>query len=54
MDEYLKIHAIITGVNEDGEDVLPEARGTEEYEEVIVDNGQRCPPVFAPPSPLNN
>jgi hypothetical protein len=54
MDENLKLHAIIVAVNEDDEDILPafELAGTED--EDIVDNGNRCPELCPPPSPLNS
>jgi hypothetical protein len=50
MDENLKIHAILVGVNGDDEDILE----IEEAEGVILEDGQRCPPSCPPTSPLNS
>ena len=51
MDESLKIHAIIVGFDLNGEDILPESlTGADED---IIDNGNRCPDICPPPSPLN-
>lgn len=51
MDENLKIHAIIVGFDVNGEDILPESlTGADED---IIDNGNRCPDICPPPSPLN-
>lgn len=55
MDENLKIHAIIVPVNEDNEDILPEQTNNQaEEEEDIVEEGQRCPDLCPPSSPLNS
>ena len=59
MDKGLKVHAIIVGVNDKDEDMLPEStnigllREDEEGEPVIVDEGIPCPPSCPPPSHLN-
>jgi hypothetical protein len=48
MDEYLKVHAVIVAVNESNEDLLPgstQAVGEATDEPVIIDEGQRCPPI---------
>ena len=58
MDENLDVHAIIVGVNERNEDLLP-ATGTGattesgDGEPQIIEVGQRCPPECASLSPLN-
>ncbi|MDF2382480.1 hypothetical protein JMG10_13440 [Nostoc ellipsosporum NOK] len=50
MEEDLKLHAIIVGVNGDDEDMLPGVG----VEAVIVEKGMRCPPMCPPSSPLNS
>ncbi|MEO6230409.1 MAG: hypothetical protein ABJB11_13640 [Ferruginibacter sp.] len=55
MDENLKIHSIIVAVNENNEDILP-AESTNSLlddEDDVVEEGQRCPNLCPPPSPLN-
>jgi hypothetical protein len=52
MDENLKIHAILVGVNDENEDILPSE--IEETGGVILEDGQRCPPSCPPASPLNS
>ncbi len=60
IDEELKLHAIVVGVNEKNEDILPAvtnvggsgARSGED-DGMIVEEGHICPPNCAPPSPLN-
>jgi hypothetical protein len=56
MDENLKIHAILVGVNGNGADILPVESSLleEEPEGVILEEGQRCPPYCPPTSPLND
>jgi hypothetical protein len=56
MDENLKIHTIIVGVNENNEDILPSSAlaPTEEEEPSIVENGTRCPELCPTPSPLTS
>ena len=49
MDEYLKLRAVLVGVNENDEDLLP---GTGN-DNKIVEVGLRCPTVCPPPSALN-
>ncbi|TDH21285.1 hypothetical protein EXU57_20310 [Segetibacter sp. 3557_3] len=53
MDEQLRVHPIIVGVNSRNEDIidltLPDTTETGE----LLNDGVRCPPVCPPPSPLN-
>lgn len=53
MDENSKIHAIVVAVNEDNEDMLPELTNAALIDEDIVEEGQRCPDLCPPASPLN-
>lgn len=53
MDENLKLHAIIVAVNAANEDILPALASVIVNEEDIVEEGQRCPDLCPPPSPLN-
>ena len=50
MDEDLQVHAILIGVDENGEDILPEDETTEEDSDVL-ERGFRCPP-YCPDKPL--
>jgi hypothetical protein len=50
MGEDLKVHAIIVGYNEAGEDILPEE---EDVEELLIERGNRCPDICPGISPLN-
>ncbi len=52
MDENLKIHAILVGVTDTNEDILP-LFSRLEGDDTIVETGQRCPDLCPPPSPLN-
>jgi hypothetical protein len=59
MDENLLCHAILVGVNDKGEDILPSAdsasvssSGTDDGEGLLEDS-IRCPTVCPPDSPLN-
>lgn len=53
MDDELKVHAIVVGVNEKGEDILP-AEGMNSGEESgIGEEAKRCPVDCPPPSPIN-
>ncbi len=57
MKDDKKVHAIIVGFKENGEDILPEAEGgstnVAEDEDKIIENGGRCPDICPPTSPLN-
>ena len=53
MDDMLKVHAIIVGVNSKGEDILPSA-ASGKIENDIVEFSNRCPDLCPPPSPLNS
>ena len=55
MDETLKSHAIIVGVNELNEDILPalSSNNLAASDEPILEEGQRCPDICPPTSPLN-
>jgi hypothetical protein len=54
MTADLKIHAIIVGVNEKNEDLLPETQSTiVTTENVLGEQGILCPPLCPPSSPLN-
>ena len=54
MDAELKVHAILVGVNELNEDMLPplSAKLGEEGDQIAEDS-QRCPDECPPDSPLN-
>ena len=54
MDENLKVHALIVAVYEDNEDILPALASATVIDEDIVEEGQRCPDLCPPPSPLND
>ena len=49
MDEELKIHSIIVGVNNKGEDILT-ATDRSIAGEDILENAERCPVICPPPS----
>ena len=53
MSQDLRIHALLVGVNDKGEDMLNSSSLTNSEEEVIED-AMRCPPNCPPPSPLNS
>ena len=58
MDENLKIHAVIVAVNALNQDILPLSNngsvssGTDDV--VLLEEGQRCPPICPEDSPLNS
>lgn len=57
MDETLKVHAVIVGYNAQDQDILPSvttsARSTEDEFGGVVEEGNRCPDICPPASPLN-
>ncbi len=58
MSEDLLVHAIIVGVNENNEDILPSSGNTvtsegDTVDEKILELSIRCPPDCGPASPLN-
>ena len=56
MDNELKVHAIIAGVNDNDEDILPAQSNSmnETTEDVsIIERGTRCPDICPPESELN-
>jgi hypothetical protein len=55
MDEEMKVHAILVGVNASDEDILdPLPSILPSGEAVIVETGVRCPDYCPPDSPLNS
>jgi hypothetical protein len=54
MDEDKKIHAIIVGTNENGDDILPEENSLETEDDFIIERGNRCPDLCPDDSPLNS
>jgi hypothetical protein len=53
MDESLKVHIIFVAINSEGEDILPSGQTTLSSSGDIVEEGQRCPDICPPASPLN-
>ncbi|MDB5199237.1 MAG: hypothetical protein JWO92_1200 [Chitinophagaceae bacterium] len=58
MSEELLVHAVLVGVNADNEDILPSTENivsnlADPVDDIIAEQGVRCPPDCAPPSPLN-
>jgi len=49
MDENLKVHAIFTGADENGKDILPD---TETPDALILERGKVCPTNCPPESAL--
>lgn len=60
MDDALKIHLVVVGVNEKNEDMLPSEVSTDVMRtasgdnSVILENAYRCPSECPPSSPINN
>lgn len=55
MDTNLKLHAVLVAVNEDNEDILPsQTINPLSLEDIIIEEGQRCPIICPPESPLNS
>jgi hypothetical protein len=53
MDSNLKIHAIIVGVDEEGNDMIPEESSLTEEDDDIIEKGIRCPDICPTGSALN-
>jgi hypothetical protein len=56
MKENREVHAILVAANSEGEDILPLHKASsseEDDEEIILEDGYRCPPLCPPGSPLN-
>lgn len=65
MDDLLKVHAIVVGVNSNNEDILPLMQNTastidttitvstDDDDTGIIEEGISCPPGCPPPSALN-
>lgn len=55
MSDDLKVHAILVGVNEKGEDILPttSTEGVADGDGDILEDASRCPNYCPPESPLN-
>jgi hypothetical protein len=51
MDAQLKVKLVIVGVNSNKEDILPVSPPGSEK---IAEDGQRCPDICPPSSPLNS
>lgn len=54
MDQENKVHAVLVAVNENNEDLLPNAGMLTDDDPVIIQEGQRCPVICPPDSPLNS
>lgn len=55
MDTNLKMHAVLVAVNEQNEDILPtQQENSLSQEDIILEEGQRCPIICPPESPLNS
>lgn len=55
MDTNLKLHAVLVGVNEDNGDILPsQETNPSDLQDIIVEEGQRCPTICPPSSALNS
>ena len=52
MDENLSVHAVLVATNPSNEDILPSESA--ETDAVIIQEGQRCPVICPPSSPLND
>ena len=54
MDENDKVHALLVAVTEENEDILPSQINAETGVDIILEEGQRCPVICPPSSPLNS
>jgi|SRR6185437_753765 len=55
MKENMEVDAVLVAANADQEDMLPpgSALATSGTDDIILDDGYRCPQDCPPPSPLN-
>jgi hypothetical protein len=55
MDDSLKVHAVMVGVNAEGGDMVGSGTNASlvAEEDVIIENGGRCPDICPGGSPLN-
>lgn len=55
MTENLQVHAILVAVDEENADILPDPPESLNAEDnIILEEGQRCPSICPPESPLNS
>ncbi len=54
MEEDYSVAAILVGVDEEGNDILPDSSKTDDLTSLIVDQGLRCPNSCPSNSPLNS
>lgn len=55
MNDQMQLRAIVVGVNESNEDMLPDQAGASDTDgNSIVEEGQLCPDLCPPSSPLNS
>ena len=58
MDQNLQLHGIVVAVDANNRDLLPSSASSDASggsgDDVIVEEGQRCPPICPDPSPLNS
>lgn len=55
MTDNLQVHAILVAVDEGNADILPDALESSNAEEnIILEEGQRCPSICPSESPLNS
>jgi hypothetical protein len=52
MDNDMKVHAILVGVDADGHDILPTSN-LEATTDLILEQSSRCPDMCPDPSPIN-
>ena len=48
------VHAVMVAVNEDNEDIIFSESSKLSGENIIIEEGQRCPVICPPSSPLNS